>query len=170
MVKPGRPSEDYLLRKLLYCERCSARMHGNRRSSGKIRRYHCSTRRHGDGCDQPLAHAEPLEAQIVDWLRGFQPDAQPRIVVLATLRQAAAQANDGSSRRRDLDGQLERLRDLYVMGDVTKTNTRCGASPSRKSSSGSARLLTLSWTGPRRCSEIFRSSGRRSRSRQSAAN
>ena len=120
VVKPGRPSEDYLLRKLLYCERCGARMHGNRGSTGRIRRYHCSTRRHGDGCDQPLAHAEPLEAQIVDWLRGFQPDAQLRTVVLATLRQAAAQANGDASRRRDLDGQLERLRDLYVMGDVTK--------------------------------------------------
>jgi hypothetical protein len=60
VVKPGRPSEDYLLRKLLYCERCGARMHGNRGSTGKIRRYHCSTRRHGDGCDQPLAHASRL--------------------------------------------------------------------------------------------------------------
>jgi hypothetical protein len=26
VLKPGRPSEDYLLRKLLYCERCGARM------------------------------------------------------------------------------------------------------------------------------------------------
>jgi hypothetical protein len=34
--------------------------------------------------------------------------------------QAAAQASGGASRRRDLDGQLERLRDLYVMGDLTK--------------------------------------------------
>src|SRR6202167_1670689 len=30
VVKPGRPSEEYLLRKLLYCERCGARMHGCR--------------------------------------------------------------------------------------------------------------------------------------------
>jgi hypothetical protein len=70
-------------------------MHGNRGSSGKVRRYHCSTRRRGDGCDQPLAHAEPLEAQIVDWLRGFQPDAQMRTVVVATRPGA-----DASERRR----------------------------------------------------------------------
>lgn len=30
VVKPGRPSEDYLLRKLIHCERCGARMHGCR--------------------------------------------------------------------------------------------------------------------------------------------
>jgi DNA invertase Pin-like site-specific DNA recombinase len=30
VVKPGRPSEEYLLRKLIHCERCGARMHGCR--------------------------------------------------------------------------------------------------------------------------------------------
>jgi site-specific DNA recombinase len=56
VVKPGPPSEDYLLRKLLHCERCGARMHGTRGSRPPVRRYLCSTRRHGDGCDQP-SHA-----------------------------------------------------------------------------------------------------------------
>jgi hypothetical protein len=46
VVKPGPPSEDYLLRKLLYCERCGARMHGTRGSKTAIRRYMCSTRRY----------------------------------------------------------------------------------------------------------------------------
>jgi site-specific DNA recombinase len=120
VVKPGRPSEEYLLRKLLYCERCGARMHGNRGSTPRVRRYLCSTRRHGEGCDQPLAHAEPLEEQIVGWLRSFQPDAELRAVVLASLRQAAEREGDDAARRHELTGQLERLRDLYVMGDVTK--------------------------------------------------
>jgi hypothetical protein len=30
VVKPGRPSDEYLLRKLIHCERCGARMHGCR--------------------------------------------------------------------------------------------------------------------------------------------
>jgi hypothetical protein len=66
------------------------------------------------------AHAEPLEEQIVGWLRGFQPDAELRAVVLASLRQAAKREGEDTARRRDLDGQLGRLRDLFVMGDVTK--------------------------------------------------
>ena len=35
VLKPGPPSEEYLLRKLLHCERCGARMHGTRGSRGK---------------------------------------------------------------------------------------------------------------------------------------
>ncbi|MBA3736757.1 MAG: recombinase family protein [Actinobacteria bacterium] len=45
VVKPGPPSGDYLLRKLLHCERCGARMHGTRRSRRGVRRYLCSSRR-----------------------------------------------------------------------------------------------------------------------------
>ena len=41
--------------------------------------------------------------------------------MLATLR-AEAQSNggDNAERRRELHGQLDRLRDLYVLGDLTK--------------------------------------------------
>ena len=63
VVKPGRPSDEYLLRKLLHYERCGARMHGSRGSRPPTRRYQCSTRRHSGGCDQPQTKAEPLEAR-----------------------------------------------------------------------------------------------------------
>jgi hypothetical protein len=39
VVKPGRPSEEYLLRKLIHCERCGARMHGCRTGREAMRRY-----------------------------------------------------------------------------------------------------------------------------------
>src|SRR6266508_2210983 len=68
VLKPGPPSEEYLLRKLLHCERCGARMHGTRGSRGKVRRYQCSTHRYGGPCDQPIAGAEALEAQLVEWV------------------------------------------------------------------------------------------------------
>ena len=121
VVKPGPPSDEYLLRKLLYCERCGARMHGTRGSRPPVRRYLCSTRRHGDGCDQPITRAEPLEEQVVDWISDFRPDEELRATILASIRNAARESNDDSLRRRELVGQLERLRDLYVMGDLTKS-------------------------------------------------
>jgi DNA invertase Pin-like site-specific DNA recombinase len=121
VVKPGPPSEEYLLRKLLHCERCGARMHGNAGSRPRVRRYLCSTRRYGNGCDQPLAKAEPLEEQLVDWLSGFQPDDALRAYVLASLRGAARRSDDTATRRRELIGQLNRLRDLYVMDDLSKS-------------------------------------------------
>jgi site-specific DNA recombinase len=120
VVKPGRPSEEYLLRKLLYCERCGARMHGTRGSNG-ARRYQCSTRRHGGDCAQPITKAEPLEAQLVDWLHDFAPDAQLRTLCLDAIRAEAKRRSDPEpDHRHELLGQLERLQDLYVMGDLPK--------------------------------------------------
>ena len=120
VVKPGPPSDDYVLRKLLYCERCGARMHGTRGSRPPVRRYLCSTRRHGNDCDQPITQAEPLEEQLVDWISDFRPDEELRATILASIRSAARDSNDDEARRRELVGQLERLRDLYVMGDLLK--------------------------------------------------
>ena len=121
VVKPGRPSEEYLLRKLLCCERCGARMHGTRGSRAGIRRYQCSTRRrHGD-CTQAIVKAEPLEDQLVAWLHAFQPDAKLRDLVLDKIRAAAHQhPREDQQRLRDLLTQLDRLQDLYVLGDLTK--------------------------------------------------
>jgi len=120
VLKPGPPSDQYLLRKLLYCERCGARMHGTRGSRPPVRRYVCSTRRYGDPCGEPIVKAEPLEAQLVDWLRTFQPDEGLRERVLAAIREATHDEDADGARRRDLTSQLERLQDLYVMGDLTK--------------------------------------------------
>jgi Recombinase zinc beta ribbon domain len=103
------------------CERCGARMHGACGSRPPVRRYLCSTRRHGDGCDQPITRAEPLEEQLVEWISDFRPDEELRATILASIRTAARESNDDSLRRRELVGQLERLRDLYVMGDLSKS-------------------------------------------------
>lgn len=48
-------------------------MHGHRGSRPPVRLYRCSGRRHGHGCEQPITKAEPLENQLADWLRAFQP-------------------------------------------------------------------------------------------------
>ena len=121
VVKPGRPSEEYLLRKLLCCERCGARMHGTRGSRAGIRRYQYSTRRHHGNCQQAIVKAEPLEEQLVTWLHAFQPDNKLRDLVLDTIRSATQQhPGQDQDRRRELLVQLERLQDLYVLGDLTK--------------------------------------------------
>jgi site-specific DNA recombinase len=90
VVKPGRPSEDYLLRKLLLCEHCGGRMHGTSGSRGGVRRYQCSTRRYHGTCKQTIVKAEPLEAQLIDWVHGFQPDEQLRAFVLDAVRAEAS--------------------------------------------------------------------------------
>src|SRR2546426_361007 len=58
--------------------RRGARMQGTRGARPPVRRYLCSTRRHGHGCDQPITRAEPLEEQLVDWISDFRPDEELR--------------------------------------------------------------------------------------------
>lgn len=77
VVKPGPPSKEYLLRKLLSCD-CGVRMHGTRGSATAVRRYVCSTRRYGNACGEPIVKAEPLESQLGDWIRTFAHDEQLR--------------------------------------------------------------------------------------------
>jgi site-specific DNA recombinase len=121
VVKPGPPSDEYLLRKLLYCERCGARMHGTSGSRPRVRRYMCSTRRYGHSCGEPIVKARDLEAQLVDWIRGFQPDGELLDLLLQTLRADLAEHTEQPAERRgELLSQLQRLRDLYVLGDLTK--------------------------------------------------
>jgi hypothetical protein len=104
VLKPGPPSDDYLLRKLLHCERCGARMHGTRGSRPPVRRYLCSTRRHGHDCDQPITRAEPLEERLVEWISDFRPDEELRAAILASIRGAARGSNNDALRRRELVG------------------------------------------------------------------
>lgn len=117
--QPGRPSDEYLLRKLLCCARCGGRMQGTRGSRPPVRRYQCSTRRHGGECDQPITKAAPLEDQLIDWLRTLQPNPELRRRILASITDAVEHDID-QVRRWELVGQLERLKDLYVLGDLTK--------------------------------------------------
>jgi hypothetical protein len=121
VVKPGPPSDEYLLRKLLRCERRGARMHGTSGSKPRVRRYMCSTRRYGHSCGEPITRALDLEAQLVDWIRAFQPDGELLDLLLETLRaEADTHTEQPAERRSELLGQLQRLRDLYVLGDLTK--------------------------------------------------
>jgi DNA invertase Pin-like site-specific DNA recombinase len=121
VVKPGPPSDEYLLRKLLRCERCGARMHGTRGSKTAVRRYMCSTRRYGHSCGERIVKAEALEGQLIDWIRAFHPDGQLHELLLQTLNaQTAEHAEQPAERRNELLDQLQRLQDLYVLGDLTK--------------------------------------------------
>jgi hypothetical protein len=121
VLKPGPPSDEYLLRKLLYCDRCGARMHGTRGSKTAIRRYMCSTRRYGHACGERIVKAHELESQLIDWIANFQPQGELLDLLLHTLKAADAQHDQPAGERRgELLDQLQRLQDLYVLGDLTK--------------------------------------------------
>ncbi len=69
-----------------------------------------------------MIQAEPLEAQLVDWIRRFELGEDLRTLALHAIgTQAAGHRGDQAIRRAELTSQLERLQDLYVMGDLTKS-------------------------------------------------
>ncbi|MHB1469669.1 MAG: hypothetical protein ACYCU0_10575 [Solirubrobacteraceae bacterium] len=82
----------------------------------------CSTRRYGHACGERIVKAEVLEGQLVDWISGFQPDGQLLDLLLDRLRAASGteQRETAGQRRSELLGQLKRLQDLYVLGDLSK--------------------------------------------------
>jgi DNA-binding transcriptional ArsR family regulator len=90
-----------------------------RGSRPPVRRYQCSSRRHGGDCSQPIVKAEPLEAQLIDWLYDFQPTPEMRKRILAQITLHTHQ-DDDQARRKELMGQADRLKDLYMLGDLTK--------------------------------------------------
>jgi hypothetical protein len=95
-------------------------MHGTRGSRPPVRRYLCSTRRYGGECAQPITKAEPLENQLVEWLHGFQPDAELRALLLDTIAGSVRDEDGDAIHRGELTEQLRRLQDIYVLGDLTK--------------------------------------------------
>jgi hypothetical protein len=120
VLKAGPPSEEYLLRKLLRCERCGAQMHGSRGGANAARRYVCSARRYGNPCGEPIVLAERLEDQLVGWIRDFTPDERLIELMMKAIEAERPKRDPTSARRGELHGQLTRLQDLCVLGDLPK--------------------------------------------------
>jgi site-specific DNA recombinase len=118
---PGRPSQRYLLRSIVRCQRCDGRMHGTATGRQQIPRYYCATRRKQHGCDQPLAPAAPIEDQIVEFISDFRPSQAIRDEILHRLANGEHNDTEETARqRRQLNQRRQRLRDLYELGDLPK--------------------------------------------------
>jgi DNA invertase Pin-like site-specific DNA recombinase len=120
VLKAGPASPEYLLRKLLRCDRCGARMHGCRGGRNSTRRYMCSARTYGTHCGERIVQAERLESQLVQWIRDFRPDETLVDLMLEAVEADRPKRDPSSAKRTALLGQLERLQDLYVLGDLPK--------------------------------------------------
>ncbi len=120
-LKPGRPSQHYLLRGLARCRRCHAKMQGTTGGREQTARYYCATRRADRSCDQPIAHAEQIEAQLAQYITGFAPTPAIREDILRRLANAAApETSETAKRRAALEERLTRMRDLYELGDLQR--------------------------------------------------
>ncbi len=120
-LKPGRPSQRYVLRGLARCRRCHANMQGTGIGARHVARYYCATRRTQHTCDQPLVPAAEVERQLVRFIAGFTPDPAVREEILERLASdTAPQGTDTTKRRATLEERLRRMRDLSELGDLKR--------------------------------------------------
>jgi hypothetical protein len=78
VLKPGPPSDEYLLRKLLHCERCGARIHRTRGSRPPVRRL-------------PVRDAPPRgRLRPTDHTREAARGTTPRVDLRLSARRRAA--------------------------------------------------------------------------------
>jgi hypothetical protein len=86
-----------------------------------VARYYCATRRADHSCDQPLVHANIVEAQLVEFVADFKPNPAVHEEILRRLAgTATADTTDAAQRRAQLEERLRRARDLYELGDLTR--------------------------------------------------
>ncbi|HEY5193231.1 MAG TPA: recombinase zinc beta ribbon domain-containing protein [Solirubrobacteraceae bacterium] len=111
-LKPGRPSNRYLLSGIARCERCQGKMHDTAVGRKLVPpRYYCATRRAEHTCDQPLVHTEVVEAQLVESIADFKPAPGICEEILRRLAGTATTDSADTTKRRS---------SLYELGDLTR--------------------------------------------------
>jgi site-specific DNA recombinase len=113
-----RAATVYSLSGLGICGRCGSTLH-IQPARGRPRIY-CSGRRQGRACSARSAALAGYEQQIGAHLSTFTIPADYRERLRAFVAADGQAASDISGQRRRLESQLERLKDLYVLEDITK--------------------------------------------------
>jgi hypothetical protein len=109
----------YSLSGLAVCGQCSSHLH-IQPAKGRPRLY-CAGRRQGKTCTSHSAALAIYDDQIAAYLGTFviPHDFQTRLYEYVVATRPNPQQDTAEQRRR-LETQIERLRDLYVLGDIDK--------------------------------------------------
>lgn len=107
----------YPLSGLLYCAACQTPMRGQGIRANRY--YKDPSRDYGKTCKQKMARADALEGQLATFFEGFTLTESIRQRVLIKLG-LGSQTNTDDRERVKLAGQLERAKQLFVLGDWTE--------------------------------------------------
>ena len=104
-------TRNYLLSGILRCSYCGRLMRGSSAGGNRHHYYRDTTRIEKSGdCPQCTLPAEPLEAQFLRWLRGILQD-----------NDEWEQQENQQSRFEKAHTRLQRARDLYLAGQISKS-------------------------------------------------
>jgi site-specific DNA recombinase len=121
-VRGRSKKRTYPLSRLALCARCGKPMRGQANHADE--RYYRDPRRSAHICDQKMIRAEDAERQIVEYLANIELPADWRERVLQLSQLDHQDTESLHDRRRRLEGQLERARKLYLMGDMEESEYR----------------------------------------------
>ncbi len=121
-VRGTSKKRTYPLSRLALCARCGQPMRGQANHADE--RYYRDPRRSAHICDQKMVRADDPEQQIVEYLANIElpNDWRERVMQLSQVDQQDAESSE--MKRRRLEGQLERARKLYLMGDMEESDYR----------------------------------------------
>ena len=104
---------------LAFCVYCKGRMNVVEVVKGR-RRVACYNRSKGWECSQKSVYLDIYEEQIREYLRTFHIPEDYREKILDAHRKLQAAYDDTDSQRARLEARLERMKELYGWGDITK--------------------------------------------------
>ncbi len=115
-------SREYPLTGVAQCARCATRMRGA--NSSGYRYYRDPAREKGIECKQRMILADDAEGALGDFLRQFTLPQNWQDQVLEMIQQRAGTQQDVVRERARMKSQLERLKRLFVLGDLSESAYR----------------------------------------------
>lgn len=119
-------SRPYVLRGLLFCSECGSRLRGwTTADARKVRYYRCPANDKGVTCRQAKAiRAEKLENQIGEILAQLRLPEDWQRRALDLLGESDDDRKAQEKQRTNLEGQLDRLRVVFQLGDISESAYR----------------------------------------------
>ena len=118
-AKVNRRHRRYSLSGIAVCGRCGGPLHFHTERSGRARVY-CYQARQTTTCDQRSAFLDGIDVQIETYLANFQLPEETVTQIIGLSERASDERDDSERRRREIQGRLERITELYKWGDLTK--------------------------------------------------
>lgn len=114
----GKTGRIYILAGLAHCARCGGILRAW--ASNSYQYYRDPAHDRMIDCHQLLIRADRVEAALGDYLRSLELPQDWRERVLHKLHTETGQAAEIRKKHGEISRQLDRLRDLYLLGDMTR--------------------------------------------------
>ena len=120
-IRTGRSDRVYIFSGLLQCELCGGALTSastpQRNGKDCIKHYRCCTHTQKiDACEGTYANEKKLESYLLDHLKQLYSE------YCGEFEERRKRAKDHTSEIKRLSGQLERLRDLYIDGEIERND------------------------------------------------